>query len=128
VNCNYWLKKIRILDSAKCRFCEKEETIEHFFYACKVTKLFWKSFLNWWNKLNMMHVEELHENSIILGMEWSDHVGKVFNCCILISKLVIYKTKNSDTQPSLYDFIFELKNYVLIEENISIKNNKHSIF
>ena len=42
INCNYWLNKIKILDSDKCRFCTEVETVEHFFFGCKETKLFWK--------------------------------------------------------------------------------------
>jgi hypothetical protein len=31
INCNFWLNKIQIIDSPKCRFCQKEDTIEHVF-------------------------------------------------------------------------------------------------
>ena len=127
-NCNHWLNKIKILDSAKCRFCTQIETVEHFFFGCKSTKMFWKSVLNWWNNLKLMLVKELQENSIILGMMWSDHIGKVLNCCILVGKLVIYKNKNKNIQPTLYHFLSELKSYILIDESISIKNNKLSTF
>jgi hypothetical protein len=75
-----------------------------------------------------MYIEELYEYSVILGMAWSDHVGKVFNCCILVGKLVIYKNKNMNIQPTLRDFLIELKTYISIDENISIKNGKQSTF
>jgi hypothetical protein len=128
INCNSWLKKIKVKENAKCRFCDQDETVEHFFYQCIDTKKYWKSILNWWNHLDLMYVEELFEYSVILGMAWSDHVGKVFNCCILVGKLVIYKNKNMNIQPTLRDFLIELKTYISIDENISIKNGKQSTF
>jgi hypothetical protein len=128
INCNSWLKKIKVKENAKCRFCDQDETVEHFFYQCIDTKKYWKSILNWWNHLDLMYVEELFEYSVILGMAWSDHVGKVFNCCILVGKLVIYKSKNMNIKPTLRDFLIELKTYISIDENISIKNGKQSIF
>jgi hypothetical protein len=38
LNCNYWLFKIKIKDSPKCRFCEEEETIEHYFFSVKTQR------------------------------------------------------------------------------------------
>ena len=53
---------------------------------------------------------------------------KILNSCLLIAKTTIYKSKNHNTQPNLSKFVFDLCDYILIEENISIKNNTYSIF
>jgi hypothetical protein len=41
INCNYWLHKIKIIDSPKCHFCDKEENLMHFLFSCNITKQFW---------------------------------------------------------------------------------------
>jgi hypothetical protein len=49
INCNFWLHKITINDTPRCRFCREDETVEHYFYGCKITKHFWYAFQTWWN-------------------------------------------------------------------------------
>ena len=128
VNCNYWLHKVKILDSPICSLCDHPDTIEHYFFACKETKLYWKAILNWWNSLNLMYINEFQEDSIIIGMPWVCEIGKVLNCCILIGKVLIYKSKNCKIQPTLTRFLIDLKDYIYVEENISIKNNTYTSF
>ena len=86
VNCNYWLCKIRIKDSPICRFCTKEETIEHFFFGCTKTKDFWYGFLTWWGTLGNSYPKILEEKDIILGYNVEDKKENAINCCILIGE------------------------------------------
>ena len=67
VNYNYWLNKLKIINSPICRLCDEIDTVEHFFFACRITKLFWKSVLNWWNHLNVMYVDELIERAVLFS-------------------------------------------------------------
>jgi hypothetical protein len=128
ISCNYWVNKMKIIDSPQCRFCKDAETVEHFFFACKDTKLYWKSILNWWNHLDIFFVDELQEKSIIMGMPWTETTGKVFNCCILVGKSLVYRNKMQQKQPNLVDFLLSLKDYLSIEEDVSVKNNSYSTF
>jgi hypothetical protein len=57
INCNYWLHKIHIVDSPQCRFCQGVETIDHFFFDCKLTKQFWKAFQTWWNAVANLNID-----------------------------------------------------------------------
>ena len=44
----YDLFKMKISNSDKCTFCEKElETVEHLFYYCECSKAIWIAAENW---------------------------------------------------------------------------------
>jgi exonuclease III len=129
LNCNYWLYKIKIKDSPKCRFCEEDETIEHFFFGCEKTKDFWYFFLRWWNALGNNTPNILEEKDIILGHNLSNNKELTLNSCILTGKKMIYEQKNyKNQQPDFYKFLLDLKNVVETERHISIKNNKLDCF
>jgi hypothetical protein len=124
INCNYWLHKIKIKDNPKCRFCDDEETIEHFFFACENTKNFWKAFRTWWNANTDLNIEALLEKDVVLGKQNGETENKMLNCCILIGKSMIYKQKNFNKQPDIYKFHCELKDYIQIERQIAINQNR----
>jgi hypothetical protein len=119
INCNYWLHKLQIIDSPKCRFCEEEETMEHFFFACKVTKQFWKAFQTWWIGITGHELKIIEEKDVILGYFNTDSEHIILNRCLLIGKSMIYKKKNTTLQPDIYAFHCDLKEYILIERKIS---------
>ena len=123
INCNYWLHKIKIIDNPNCRFCQEEETVEHFFYACEHTQNFWRAFRTWWNANSNLKIEALFEYEVILGKLKEEKENKVLNCCLLIGKTMIYKQKNLNKQPDIYKFHCELKDYIEIEKQIAIDQN-----
>jgi hypothetical protein len=127
LNCNYWLHKIKVIESAKCRFCPELETIEHYFFSCKVTKQFWKTFITWWNRMSDEKVEALHESDIILGYIKDNNEGRVcktLNCCLLLGKEMIYIQKTCNKQPDLYAFHIHLKDFILTERIVAINQNR----
>ena len=124
INCNYWLHKIKIIDSPICRYCEKEETIEHFFIDCAITKQFWHAFLTWWKAAGNIYPDILEENDIILGYKPLENKEITLNCCILIGKKMIYEQKNyHKKQPDLYKYHCDLKNVIEVERHICTKNS-----
>ena len=123
INCNYWLHKITIIDSPKCRFCTQQETVEHFFYGCKITKEFWYAFQTWWNINTCQNINIIYEYDVVLGYKRDKEENKVFNCCILIAKHMIYNNKNTNTQPDIYKFHCALKDFITIEKYIATNQN-----
>jgi hypothetical protein len=129
INCNYWLHKIQIIESPKCRYCQKDETIEHFFFDCAVTKQFWYAFLTWWKVAGNNYPNILEEKDIILGFNLGNKLDNALNCCILIAKKMIYEQKNfHKRQPDIYTFHCDLKSTIEMERQISMKNDKLSEF
>ena len=123
INCNYWLHKIKIIDNPKCRFCQEEDKIEHFFYSCENTKNFWHAFRTWWNVNADFNIKTLEEKEVLLG-KIDEEENKVLNCCMLIGKSMIYKQKNLNKEPDIYQFHCELKEYIQIEKQIATNQNK----
>ena len=128
MNCNYWLHKIRIIDTPKCRFCEDVETIEHYFYECKLTYEFWSAFLTWWNTLDIPPLKELHSQDVLFGFSNMYNEGKILNCCILLAKWCVYSSKSKNVQPNIYQFHCELKHFLKVEEAIALENKNHENF
>jgi hypothetical protein len=130
INCNYWLHKIKILDKPTCRYCEAEETIEHFFFECAVTKQFWYAFLTWWNtEKHDYNPDTLEEKDVILGYNLPDKYERTLNICILIGKKMIYEQKNyHKKQPDIYKYHCDLKEVIRIEKQICIKNDNQNDF
>ena len=122
-NCNHWLTKIKILNDAKCRFCNNVETIEHYFYDCDKTSEFWKILKNWWNRFGIITINNITEKDVILGSLLDNNFTTVYNCILLIAKGSIYNTKSNNLQPDFYKFLVQLKFFLKIEEQINIKNN-----
>jgi hypothetical protein len=122
-NCNYWLTKIKILTNANCRFCNKIETIEHYFYECNKTLDFWNILKTWWNNFKLIIKTTITEKEVILGSLEDSKYTKIFNCILLIAKGTIYNNKSNNKQPDFYNFLVQLKFYLKIEEQIHTKNN-----
>ena len=122
-NCNHWLCKVKIVDSSKCRFCEEEETIEHFFYNCQRTKAFWLWLNNWWNRLSITQIPLFTEQTVILGITDDNFIGLMLNSIILIAKGTIYSNKSTNREPDLYAFLCQLKFFLKIEKGINLRNN-----
>jgi hypothetical protein len=130
INCNYWLHKIQIIESPKCRYCQKDETIEHIFFCCAVTRQFWwYAFLTWWKVAGNNYPNILDEKDVILGFNLGNKLDNALNCCILIAKKMIYEQKNfHKRQPNIYTFHCDLKSTIEMERQISMKNDKLSEF
>ena len=41
------LYKWKIIENPKCLDCNHVDTLEHHFFDCETTKLFWKSITDW---------------------------------------------------------------------------------
>jgi hypothetical protein len=127
-NCNEWLTKIKIIKNAKCRFCNKMETIEHYFYECEKTLDFWNIFKTWWNSFKLCRKINITECDVILGSLEDSKFTQNFNCLILIAKGTVYSDKSNNRQPDFYNFLVQLKFYLKIEEQINIKNKTQTKF
>jgi hypothetical protein len=127
-NCNEWLTKIKIINNASCRFCDCVESIEHYFYGCEKTSDFWKLFKTWWNNFNLIHKTAITEKEVILGSLVDNKLTKSFNCILLIAKGSIYGNKSNNKQPDFFSFLMQLKYYLKIEEQLSVKNKNQTEF
>lgn len=95
-----------------CAFCSQEdETLEHLFFSCSVTKYFWHCVTNWL-KLKMDKIRQLNLEQIIYGNEnLPKEIFKSCNIVIIMGKYHIHKCKWQNKNPSLTVFKIELKEY-----------------
>ena len=64
---NEKLFRFDMAESDKCAFCQTEvESIEHLFFSCKISSVFWKHVLSWLRDNNVI-VESLKEEDTIFG-------------------------------------------------------------
>jgi hypothetical protein len=127
-NCNHWLHKLKILNNPNCKFCNEDDTIEHYFYTCTKTYDFWTFIKNWWNRLNLFKIDTLTEKDIILGIENDSQTGEILNCIILIAKASIYNNKSNNKEPDIYTFFCQLKFFLTMEEAIATKNKVYNTY
>ena len=125
---NHWLHKLKIKESAICTFCQREDTLMHFFILCPKTLLFWKSVYNWWNSLEVPEISYVHNIDIIFGYPDNTKYGNAFNYILLIARYHVYKQKMQNLEPFFPSMLVSLKNQLRVDEKISFKNGNSPQF
>ena len=91
-NCNSNLFKWKIREDPYCNECGNIDTIEHFFYYCRVVNIFWNRIENWLKNIMEIYVKfTLLE--IILGITFKNSFAHLCNYIILHAKHFIYIKK-----------------------------------
>jgi hypothetical protein len=126
--CNEWLSKMNIKASGQCSFCEQKDSIQHHLIQCPKTLLFWKMFYKWWNSLNVPRISDIDMTNILFGHPEKCKLTDVLNYVLLIAKYHIYKQKQNNSQPFLPLMLIELKNQLIVDEHINIKNGTRTKF
>jgi hypothetical protein len=123
VPCNLYLNRITKSDTNKCNVCQQLDDIMHYLYECEDLRTFWNTFNRWWKNFE-------GDNIILNGkMIWAGvlddniKINEILNICIIIAKWHIYKCKLNEKQPFFYRFLCELKQNIVIEKTIALKNN-----
>ena len=128
ISCNHWLHRIGIKESDNCGYCKAPDTLEHFFYSCPQNNAFWKSFLNWWNKLSPINVKDLNPADVLLGIPTHLEQSIPLNACILVAKKYIYEHRINNRKYDLYKFLVRLKTYLEFENYICLDDNSSKKF
>ena len=123
---NIMLFKFGLAVSPLCYFCNKElETLEHFFFYCSKVSTFWNE-LNILLKSKKLISKNFHIQDILFGLFSADNVDDniLVNYIILESKYLIFRSKLSQTFPTIALLISKCKTTHQIERFIARKNNK----
>ena len=124
---NIMLFKFGLAVSPLCYFCNKElETLEHFFFYCSKVSTFWNE-LNILLKSQKLISKNFHiQDHILFGLFSADNVDDniLVNYTILESKYLIFRSKLSQTFPTIALLISKCKTTHQIERFIARKNNK----
>ena len=102
-----------IVDSPKCKFCDEDDTIRHFFLLCPKIDAFWFSFFTWWNGLGGQKIPTSYEclqECILFGFQEKDAIFDTLNYCIIVAKYHINcKRLHDDNNVDFYQYLIELK-------------------
>ena len=127
---NRYLCLRKIIDSAQCSFCSKEEeTISHLLWSCDCVRHFWDELQNLFfvkcpNTVNL----QLSEEFILFGVKENVYTDVVLDFIILLAKYYIYICKWNNTKPSAHGFQHLLKQRYNIENFYSIVNENKNLF
>ena len=118
----YYLKKISVLPSDSCTFCDKEvETIQHVFIGCENVSSIWSSL--------SMHIYNttsqricFNVDNILLGELPSSKGNKIINLIILYTKQYIFSCLKKGKLPNFLELLFFLFNKYKVEKCIAHQN------
>ena len=106
ISTNNFLKKIGLVDSEKCTFCEREtEKLTHLFWACPKTQFFWTNFKVWLQSCQVIAKEAPLEPDTALGLRPDSSKLKLqINFCCLNAKYYIWLCRQKKCSSKLKDF------------------------
>ena len=114
-----------IADSSVCTFCGKEEeTLEHLFWDCTETQIFWTHFLDWLH-CNFFHCANmrLSRHLVLFGCQDNVITDKAFDLFLLIAKNQIFSAKVKGVTPNMLVLIRTLKQRYVIEKQNAYLND-----
>ena len=119
ISTNNFLKKIGLVDSENCTFCEKEtEKLAHLFWTCPKTQVFWTNFKVWLQSCQVIAKEVPLEPVIALVLRPDKSKNKLqINFCCFNAKYYIWLCKQKKGSPKLNNFLQYLKHIYEIENN-----------
>ena len=117
---NILLKKMGIVESDLCTFCNlTKEDIEHLFFSCSFSLIFWKDFELCWKKCTNSNIN-LTSQDVILGI--SGNNNGFLNYCIILGKSIIYYCRRNNVKPNIQLFKVKLKQKYQTELYLARKN------
>ena len=118
---NKILFKMRIVDSELCSFCKEEkESLEHFFFQCKVSRSFWVSLQQFIASADIS-ISPFSIVDIFFGVSKDSAHYLIINHLILTGKQYIYSCKYNESYQKLpfKPFLNKLKLIHNIEYNLA---------
>ena len=94
---NSRLAKIGLIQNDLCTFCNiGVETIDHLFFYCVYSDVFWEEFESYWFAI-AKEQRELELKTILLGV--TDTKCPLFNYLIVLSKLYLWNCRRNKSLP-----------------------------
>ena len=118
---------MEICRCASCTYCDNELD-----GICPKVNSLWSQIIDWWNTLSEVKINknswDLRE-CILFGFLVGDDSFDVLNYIVLLAKRHIYTQKMHNNNNIFFiSFLQQLKNSLIIEKEINIKNNTSQKF
>ena len=123
---NKHLMKLNIVSDSLCDFCSMHpETVNHMFWECRITQIFWNELQTSLNNCNVRTSLDLY--TITFGKSGNSNNINVQNFIILNAKYYIHICKYRKTIPNFNCFKHFLIYKINIEKYIALLNDKLEI-
>ena len=130
IPCNLYLKRIGRSPVNTCSNCNELDDLEHYFIECPETKPIWLQVLRWWrNNFNQQVV--ITDRNILIGIEPRKEImfkEKQLELIIQTTKWIIYINKQLGERTTFYQVLGAIKQMVIIQKIIAVKNGKGAKF
>ena len=118
---NSRLAKIGLIQNDLCTFCNiGVETIDHLFFYCVYSDVFWEEFESYWFAI-AKEQRELELKTILHGV--TDTKCTLFNYLIVLSKLYLWNCRRNKSLPFFPSYKELVKGKYEIECHIAVKND-----
>lgn len=118
---NSRLAKIGLITSDRCTFCNaSQETIEHLFFQCTYSLMFWNNFEKYWLTVTK-EKKKLQYKEVILGI--LDKKTDLLNYLIILGKLYLWNCRKNNRTPIFSLFEVLVKSKYNTEKHIAAQNN-----
>jgi hypothetical protein len=92
----------------RCTYCQKEDTIEHFFLKWERNNLFWQEILEWWKNETDTNIQ-LQTYEILFGLpnDEQDPILNQLNYILQMARYYIYKCNVSKQETNLVELLLK---------------------
>ena len=124
---NLHLSRMGISDCSLCSYCqEHDETIQHLFFDCEVSKALWLDLKNIFR--DNLTLPSLDLQSAVVGfLGTADKDNLIFNNILLMFKISLYRNRDKNTI-TLHNVLCNLKSREIIERSLASLNLKKANF
>ena len=115
--CRVKLYQWRITTDSTCLYCEQPDDLQHHFWFCPSTYIFWNSFRKWWsqfcNNCNVNHIKDV----MLGGLSPKCHYVQL-NYIILCCKWYIYRCEYLEQEIFFLQCLTYIKEKLIMEKMI----------
>ena len=132
INCRHLLYVWKLIDSPNCVYCDSVDTIEHHFFLCNQSQIFWNRISEW-----LFQILEIKFRfticEILLGIPVeNDNTISTLNLIILLGKSYINMKRSKKENLYLFEFITivkeKMETYKLIWEMYNQDNSLYGCY
>lgn len=119
--CAKILHRWGLVDSPRCFYCKDEyETIDHLFYDCPITKVFWERFMGWFECATNKEINLTKEIVFFCNCVESD----LLNTLLVVAKQFIFARRIAEESLNIFVLKDKIMDIIAIERNYALRNKK----
>lgn len=119
ITCNGLLHRWRIKEDPHCGYCDSEDTLEHFFYTCPISRSFRTQVEAWLRAGTNISLSNITLKEFLMGVSAEHRQASVINLVLLWARYFIHRQKLfGGGNLNLQSWVRELRLKLLMEKRI----------